>query len=103
MWYLEHLRQQAVEFSFGNLYPRQSVDPDASMERNTWMDQNKEAVAQLVPKIVTDHVKSKNQDKECILDYQKPLILLILNGVKTSTNAQSAQVEWCLLCAATRA
>ena len=48
----------------GNLCRRQPVDPDASMERNTWMDQNKEAVAQLVSTIDTDHVKSKNQDKE---------------------------------------
>ena len=48
----------------GNLYPRQQVDPDASMERNTWMNQSKEAVAQLVLTIDFDHVKSKNQDKE---------------------------------------
>ena len=33
-----------------------------------------------------------------ILD-QKPLILLNLNGVETSTNAQNAQVEESLLCA----
>ena len=52
------------------------------MERNTWMDQNKEVVAQIVSTIDTDHVKSKNQDKESIHDYQKPLILLNLNGVK---------------------
>ena len=29
----------------GNLYPCQPVDLDASMERDTWMDQNKEVVA----------------------------------------------------------
>ena len=58
------------------------------------MDQNsKAAVAQLVSTIVTDQVKSKNQDKEWITDGQKPLILLNLSGVKTSTSAQSAQVE----------
>ena len=73
---------------------RQPVDPDASIERDTWMDQNsKAAVAQLVSTIVTDHVKSKNQVKEWITDGQKPLILLNLSGVKTSTSAQSAQVE----------
>ena len=81
----------------GNLYPRQPVDPYASMERNTWMDQNKAAMAQLVSTIDTDHVNSMNEDKEGILDYQKPLIFLNLNGVKTSTNAQNAPAEWCLL------
>ena len=56
------------------------------------MSQNKEAVAQLVSTI-------ENQDKEDILDYQKPLILLNLNRVKTSTNAQEAPEEYSLLCA----
>ena len=83
----------------GNLYPRQPVDRDVSMERNTWMDQNKAAMVQLVSTIDTDHVISKNQDREGILDDQKPLIMLILNEVKTSTNAQNAQVEWSPLCA----
>ena len=82
-----------------NLYPRQPVDPDASMERNIWMDQNKEIVAQLVSAVETDHVKSMNQDKEVILDDQKPLILLTSNGVSASTNAHDAQVEWSLWCA----
>ena len=77
----------------GNLHPCQPVDLDASMERNTWMDQIKEAVAQLVSTIDTDHVKSKNQDKEDISDFQKQLVLLNLKGAKTSTNAQNAQVE----------
>ena len=63
------------------------------------MDQNREVVAQLVSTIDTDHVKSKNWDKEGIPDDPKPLILLNLNGVKTSTNAQNAQVERSLLCA----
>ena len=72
-----------------NLYPRQPIDLDASMERNTWMDQNKAAMAQLVSTIDIDHVKSKNQDKEGISDDQKPLILLNLNGVETSTHAQN--------------
>ena len=76
-----------------NLYPRQSVDPDASMERDTWMNQNLATTAQIVWTIDIDHVKFKNQDKEVILDDQKPLILLNLNGVETSTNAQNAQVE----------
>ena len=83
----------------GNLYPHQPVDPDASMERNTWMDQDKGIVAQLVSTIDTDHVKSKNHDTEGIPDDQKPLILLNLNGVETSTNAQNAEVEYSLLCA----
>ena len=69
----------------GNLYPRQSVD---LMERNTWMDQNNETVAQLVSTIDTEHVKSKDQDRDGIPDYQKPLILLNLSGIETSTNAQ---------------
>ena len=30
---------------FRNLYPHQPVDPDASIERKTWMAQNKEIVA----------------------------------------------------------
>ena len=54
------------------------------------MDQNKGIVAQLVSTIDTDHVKSKNQDKEGILDDQKQLIFFNLNGVDTSTNAQNA-------------
>ena len=37
-------------------------------------------MAQLVSTIDTDHVKSKNQDKESIPDDPKPLILLNLNG-----------------------
>ena len=74
----------------GNLNPRQSVAPDASMERNPWVDQNKGIVAQLVSTIDTDHVKSKNQDKKGILDDQKQLIFFNLNGVDTSTNAQNA-------------
>ena len=37
--------------------------------------------------------ESKNQDKEGILEDKKPLILFNSNGVKTSTNAQNAQVE----------
>ena len=65
----------------GNLNPRQPVVPDASMERNTWMNQSKEVVAQLVSTIDPDHVGSKNLDKEDILDYQKPLILLNGSGV----------------------
>ena len=72
------------------LYPCQPVDLDASMERDTWMDQNKEVVAQLVSTIGTDHVKSKNQDKDGIPDDQKPLILLNLSGVRTATKAQNA-------------
>ena len=63
------------------------------------MDQNKAAMAQLVSTIDIDHVKSKNQDKEGILDDQKPVVLSNLNGVETSTNAENAQVEWNLLCA----
>ena len=82
-----------------NLHPCQPVDPDASMERNTWMDQNKAAIAQLVLTINTDHGKSKNQNKEDIPDCQKPLILSNLSGDKTSTNAQSEQIEYCLFCA----
>ena len=57
------------------------------------MDQNEGIVAQLVSTIGTYHAKSKNQDKEAILDDQKPLILLNLDGVNTSTNAQNAEVE----------
>ena len=50
--------------------------------------------------IDTDSVKSKNQDKEDGLDDQMQLIWLDLNGVETSTNAQSAAQEvWSLLCA----
>ena len=69
------------------------------MERNAWTDQNKAAMAQLVSTVDTDHVKSKTQDKEGILDNQKPLILSNLNGVKTSTKVQNAQVEHNLWCA----
>ena len=82
-WILENLEVEndtsnAIH-TLGNFYPRQPVDPDASMERSTWMDQNKEAVAQLVKIVDTDHVKSKNQDKEGILDFQLPLFLLKLS------------------------
>ena len=75
-----------------NLCPGQTVDPNASVERNTRMDQNKEALAQLVSTVDIDHVKSKNQE-EGILDEHKPLILLKSDGVETSTTAQDAQVE----------
>ena len=75
------------------LYQRQPVDPDASMERVTWMDQNKAAMAQLVSTIDIDHVQSKDQDMEGSHDDQKPVILLNLSGVETSTNAQNVQVE----------
>ena len=85
--------------TLGNLYPRQPVDPDASMMKNTWTDQNNACMAQFVSTIETDHVKSKNQDKEGILDDLHPLILLNRSGVKPSTNAQNAQVELSLLCA----
>ena len=43
-------------------------------------------------------MKSKNQDQEDTPDDQKPLTLLNLTGVKTSTNAQNALVEKSLLC-----
>ena len=33
------------------------------MEKDTWLVENTEAVAQLVSAIDTDHVKSKKQDK----------------------------------------
>ena len=77
----------------GIFSPRQPADPDASMERNTWINQNEEAVAQLVSTIDTGQVKSKNQDKEDTLDHEKPPILLNLSGAKTSTNAQNSQAE----------
>ena len=57
------------------------------------MVQNTAATAKLVSRIDTDHVKSTSQNKEGIPDDQKPLSLLNLNGVETSTNAQDAQVE----------
>ena len=59
----------------GNIHPRQPDNPDASMESHTWMNQNKEAVAQLVSTTDTDHVKSESQDKESIPNYQKPRTL----------------------------
>ena len=69
---LEHLEVETGTSNaihiLGNLHPRQSVDPDASMERNIWMDQNKAAVAQLVSTADIDHVKAKNQDKVGIPD-----------------------------------
>ena len=61
------------------------------------MDQNRGIVAQLVSTIDTDHVQSKNQDKEGFPDDQKPLTLLNLNEVDTSS--KDAQEEWSLLCA----
>ena len=79
-----------------NLYSRQSVDPDASMERTHGWTKNKAAMAQLVSTINIDHVKSKNQDKEGILDDQKPLILLNLKGVETSTKRVSCAQEECM-------
>ena len=72
---------------------RPSFDQDASIERDTSMDQNKAAMAQLVSTVDIDHVKSKKKDKESIPDDHKPLILLNWNEIKTSTNAQNAQVE----------
>ena len=41
--------------------------------------------------IDNDNVKSQSQVEEDVLDYQKQLTLLNLNGVETSTNAQDAQ------------
>ena len=61
------------------------------------MDENKKVVAQLVSTIDIDNVQSENQDKEDIPEVQKPVILLNLSKVKTSTKAQTAQVELCLV------
>ena len=90
---LSNLEEPKVEYSIHVNHP------DASMERATWMDQNKEVAAQLVSTIDTDNVKSKNQDKGDVPVCRKPLIVSNLNGVETSTNAQNAQVEWSVLCA----
>ena len=52
----------------GNPFPCQPVDPDASMERDTWMDQNnKEVVAQLVSTIDTDNVMHTHT-RVCVLE-----------------------------------
>ena len=83
-----------------NHYPRQPVDPDASMERNTWMDQNKAAMAQLVSTIDIDHLKFKTLDTDGILDDQKPLILFNLNGVLYTFDQRAecaGRVESCAL------
>ena len=44
-------------------------------------------------------VKSGDQDKEGVLEVQKHLLLLNLDGVETSMNAHDAQVQWSLCCA----
>ena len=75
--------------SLENLYPRQSVDPDASMERDTWMNRTKQLRRSLSGQSISI---TRNPRPEA-------LILLNLNGVETSTNAQNAQVEESLLCA----
>ena len=76
-----------------NLQSRQSVDPDSSMERTHVWTRTQQLGRSLSRQIDNDHVNSKNQDKEVILDHQKPPVLLSLNGVESSTNAQNAQVE----------
>ena len=47
----------------------------------------------------TDSVKPQTWGKKGVPEYQKQLILFNLNGVETSTHAQSALAEWSLLCA----
>ena len=46
-----------------NLYPRQSVDLDASMERDTWMDQNKAVMAQLVSRYRSREIQEAGQGR----------------------------------------
>ena len=72
-----------------NLYPRQSVDPEDEPEQSNC------GAACLDNRYRSR--ESKNQEKEVIPDDQKPPILLNLNGVETSTNAQNAQAEWSLV------
>ena len=72
IWYLFDSKLLTLD----NLYPSQSVDRDAAMERDTWMNQNKATTAQLVWTIDIDDVKSK---KEGVPDDQMPLMLLNLN------------------------
>ena len=46
-----------------------------------------------VATVDTNRVKSEDQDKEGVLELQKHVILLNLDGVETSMNAHEAQVE----------
>ena len=47
----------------------------------------------VVATVDTNRVKSEDQDKEGVLEEQKHLIFLNLDGVETSMNAHDAQVE----------
>ena len=71
IWYLD-IAYGSKLLNLESFYPCQPVDLNASMKKDTWMDQNNEAMTQCVSTTDTDYVKAKS-----------------LN----STNAQDAQVE----------
>ena len=52
----------------------------------------------LVARVNTNSVKSEDQDERCVLECEGQLVLLNLNRVETSTNAQNPQVEWSFFC-----
>ena len=79
---MDHLRQQAAEF--GETEIRESVSEEFGSQV---VHQRKRSGKNLC---LDNRVCLDNR---YVLDYQKQLISLNLNGVETSTNAQTAQVE----------
>ena len=59
IWYLD-IAYGSKLLNLESFYPCQPVDLNASMKKDTWMDQNNEAVAQCLSITDTDHVKAKS-------------------------------------------
>ena len=73
---MDHLRQQAIES--GETEFRESNSKNLGVgDYNSANDMRRIFVST----IDTDHVKSKNQDKEGVPEFQKQLIVLNFNGV----------------------
>ena len=90
---MDHQRHQAVES--GNIDISESEPEEFGVENDI---SAKDLGGTSVSTIDTDSVKSEDQDEKGVPEYQKQLVLLKLNGVDTSTNAQNAG-EWSLMCA----
>ena len=61
IWYLD-IAYDSKLLNLESFYPCQPVDLNASMKKDTWMDQNNEAMAQCLS--ITDHRSRESQESE---------------------------------------